>query len=354
MTWLLTAAVAVVLVSIVMIRRRPQPFVLGLEMARATAAEKRRVARKDLGPSPMPSGTYSSLEASLNTVLESPFDVAIHKVVRQYAAADSATRSTMREATSMDELYTLMTFASREAVFAMREKDAAHVDDALAALAMIDSERIDWRDGMRTIELVHHASGRLGDAAKRFERAALLANGDTALMLREHAKRPTPTLEDTLYTESPTGLIERGIDDYAPARDLIPPILAIAELIRKEQTDVRVTIAESLPSTWVNDEETLVASASGTAGIHTGFSEEQSLMVFLSEVRDAENANAIAQVARSVPLRDWAIAAVARENLVCLVIARAFVVGVPNQESDQTLSRFEKPIAAILADATPE
>jgi hypothetical protein len=347
MTWLVIVA-AVVL--IVMILRRPRAIVIGTELAAASAAEAKRAARNDLGPSPIPPGSYSSLEASLNVVVESPLDVALRKVVRQYAAADSATRPAMRDATSMDEFYTLLTFASRQAVFAMKEKNAAHVDDALAAVSMIDPERIDWRDGMRTLELVHHAAGRFGDAAKRFERAALLANAETAKMLHVHAKRPAPTLQDALYSEIETGLIERGIDDYAPTRDLIPPILAIADLIRKERTDVGITIADDLPANWVGNDQSLVASTSGTATIHTGFREEQSLMVFLSEVEDAENANAIVKAARSAP-RDWALVALARENVVCLLIAQSFVAGVPNAETDETLSRYEKPVAAILADA---
>jgi hypothetical protein len=350
-TWLGIAVVCLALVLIVAIVMRPRAITLGSDMARASAAEERRTARKDLGPSPMPPGTYSSLEASLNTVVEALLDVALRTVVRQYAAAHSARRAAMREATSMDELYTLLTFASREAVFAMRDKNALHVDDALAALAMVDPERIDWRDSMRVIELVHHAAGRFSDTAKRFERAALLADAETTTMLREHAKRPTPTLEDALYTEIPTGLIERGIEDYAPARDLIPPVLAIAEMIRKEESDLRVTIAEGLPAIWVGGDETLVASASGTATISTGVGDERGLLVFLSEMKDAESANTIVKAARSVQRRDWAVLALARENLVCLMVARSFVVGVPNQETDATLSKFEEPIAAILADA---
>lgn len=352
MKWLVIVAVCVAVLSMIMLLRRPRgSIVIGSELASASAAESRRLARNDLGPSPMPPGTYSSAEAGLNAVVESPLDDALRKVVRQYAASAGAVRSAMRDATSMDEGYTLLTFASREVVFAMRGKDAVHVDDALSALAMLDLERIDWRDGVRVIDLVHHAAARFDGKARRLERAASLASSRVADLLRERAERPAPALEECLYTEIPTGLIDRGIEAYAPARDLVPPLLAIAELFRKEETDVRVSIAQDLPAYWVGDDQSLVASASGTATINTGFSEEQSLIVFLSEVADAENANAIVKAARSAPRRNWALVALARENLVCLVVARAFVAGVPNAETDETLSRFEKPIAAILDGA---
>jgi hypothetical protein len=153
-------AIGVALIAIVMLLRRPRPIVLGTQLASAFAAEKQRLARGGHGPSPMPPGGYSSVEANLNAPVQSPFDLALRDFVRRYAAADPDTRMDMRDATSMDELYTLLTFASRQAVFAMQRNEASYIDDALAALAMLDLERIDWRDGMGTADLVLHAAGR--------------------------------------------------------------------------------------------------------------------------------------------------------------------------------------------------
>jgi hypothetical protein len=81
----------------------------------------------------------------------------------------------------MRDFYTVLSYARRAAVRALRSNDAEVARRGVAALSVIDENRIDWRDlawqaGILSYAL-HRISGPVTDA---FETAASLADGDTA------------------------------------------------------------------------------------------------------------------------------------------------------------------------------
>ena len=155
-------------------------YVLGQELARAAKAEKRRHLR---GPreSPLPQRDYDFWHGDLFLIDPAPssLDDALREVVQKYAASEPQQRAAIRDSISMDGFYTLMTFSRRCAVFAMRERNVEIAREGLTAVAMIDEERVDFRDIPACLYLLYHAASRIGaDAGGMFRQVGVLSDSD--------------------------------------------------------------------------------------------------------------------------------------------------------------------------------
>jgi hypothetical protein len=168
-------------------RVEQERVVLGTELLKAEEAEKRRKASGVAGVSPMPPGKYEFSGEELGLVNPKPnaLDSAITELCRRYAQSDAATRERMRRSIDADDLYTLQTFADRAAVFALRERSAARLADGLTAIALIETERVDFRDLYTSVGLLHYTAVRIrADHRKLFGGAAALAEPRTAEIIR--------------------------------------------------------------------------------------------------------------------------------------------------------------------------
>jgi hypothetical protein len=95
-------------------------------------------------PSSMPKGEYvqEGGDYDLAAVNERPLDKELQGLVRAFEGWTPAKRAEARSGVSMDEQYTLIHFAKRCSVLALKEKSTARSEDGLLALAMIDETRI--------------------------------------------------------------------------------------------------------------------------------------------------------------------------------------------------------------------
>jgi hypothetical protein len=151
--------------------------------------------------------------------------------LRRLCATFRARPAGIRNALTTDDFYTLLAFARRAAVFAIRERDAAWIEDGLTAVAMIDDERIE-RDALAPeLGLLHHAAERIG-AGDRFAEAAARATRSAARLFR------APVYAG--WEEIATGFVRRDANDYHPRQDL----LRIALAIRAVRPGVRVVAVE--------------------------------------------------------------------------------------------------------------
>ena len=165
--------------------RRPRRLVaiIGQHVASAQEAEQRRLQQADYGPSPMPQACYELRPGELGLVNPSrlPLDSELAELSHRFARSEPDARARMRRSISMDEFYTLLAFSRRAAVFAIRDGRVEHVVDGLTAIAMIDSERVDFRDILGALSLLHHAVIRVGhDPHGLFRDATALAGPDVA------------------------------------------------------------------------------------------------------------------------------------------------------------------------------
>lgn len=360
MLWLLIVIAVLVIPVTLFLLRRPMPADFDSGARAARAREEERLARGGAGPSPLGGAQYDESQRALFAPVEAPLDDTIRALTRRYIAADANGRAAMRDALSMDDFATLLAYAGRAAVFGMRRRDRARIDDALTAVAMIDLDRIDPAELPAVLAYIHHASRKLGvETRKAFSAAAAMAASATRGEMEKFLEDYPPGAdirEDWDFDDSSGGFVMRGSDSYEPGRDLAKLAADIAILFERDRfVVVMVEIADNLPPVWLkpNDQEAaeLLQSSRGSASIHgkTREDEQQTLVAWLVELRDSTQAQRLADLARASSPRDFARLAVAQRNLVCVVIQESELMGGKAEETDESLARFATPIATVLA-----
>ncbi len=360
-------------------------YVIGRELARAAEAEERRMAERPSGKSPMPTAEYDSARNELGLINPSPsaLDAELRELCRRYAESDAQQRSEIRNSISMGEFYTLLTFGRRSAVFAMRRRETEVAADGLTAVAMIDQERVDFRDILICLALLYHSATDAGaDADEMLRRAATLADPGTAELLigfadqtPQHRDLRTSWGYDEVETDDGVGLIGWGFREYDPAADLKALVIEVAHLVAADSYHPdSVEVASELPETWLSGGDMTgarraLASVRGGASISASLrpgehaaNDAQILMVFLVETVTEADAQVLLRSAQGKrtflqkllwlfhdekPLRFRRLG-LAAGRLFCLVIAESFMADVEAFETRRSLSRFSEGLQAIL------
>jgi hypothetical protein len=345
-------------------------IVLGQQIADAAAAERRRGER--LGPSSAPffDPGYDSWRGddSLISPAPSPLDGTIRELCRSYMASDDAARARLRDSLHMNDFYTLVKFARRSAVFALREQRAELAQRGIIAISMIESERVDFRDILWCVALLHHAMVKLRlDVAKLFCQAAALAEAGTSGHLLRFLNQSDEYRDlrkswgfDEVQTAQGVGFIAWGFQKFQPTVDLKSVAMEIAEVIARDKYRSGVEIATEMPPFWLSgkDDSTLSRVLTGVQGGATVSGslrpgefpqhEHQMLLVFIVQAADAADARLLYALAETAPSNDHAKLGLAANSLFCLIVARSFVQGVAAFETKESLARFSDPISRIL------
>jgi hypothetical protein len=346
-----------------------EPVVIGQEIADAYEAERKRMEAGKHGTSPIPEATYDFWRGELRLTDPSrlPLHSQIAAVCRSFAQLDAGSRNDMRGSISLDEFYTLLTFSRRAAVFAMRE-GRSDLIDGLTALAMIEAQRVDYRDILVALSLLHHAGVRAGEDPKSvFGGAAALAEPEVSKLMEGFAARRPADRDlrdawgfDEVETERGVGLMRWGFRRHQSTHDFKRIALELAALLeadRYQPDDPEV--ATELPTFWfrgVSDpslDETLRAIRAG-ATIRGQLRPEvdpsstsQQLTIFLAELPDQRLAGKLLEMSRQPSEGFWRVG-VAEGRLFSLTVARSFVQGVEAYETSESLGRFGSGIARIL------
>jgi len=118
-----------------------------------------------------------------------PLDDELSALCHRFALSDPAGRSRLRDSTSMLDFSTLLSFSRRSAVFAMRDHKTEHVVDGLSAIAMVEKSRIDFRDAIGALSLLHHAARAIGaNVDDLFGMASLLAEPKMSELIQRFLK----------------------------------------------------------------------------------------------------------------------------------------------------------------------
>jgi hypothetical protein len=357
---------------------KEKPVILGRELAEARQAEAERVARGDGAESPLsPVDRYDEFsgESSLCDPVWSSLDDRLTDLCRLYKRQPPDERAATRRSLSMENFYTLFTFACRAAVFAWRADNPRQLEDGLAAVAMVEIARVDWRDALGPPFVIYAIFQQLGlNATQPFAAAAALAEPRLAEMLLSFQDRPEEhkTLQAAGYSRVDTvhgpGLIRSSGSLYAPILPLDQIVLQLAQLLRDHGYSAYAEIATELPDYWLSkvDDGALKAALStvvGGASVHARPSPaassdyaSQGIMVFLVESSNpggAEGLMALARQKQSLP-NDFILLPSQCGRLFCLFVARNFVAGSKALETQKSMSRFLPSITRILeANATP-
>ena len=348
---------------------REDEFVIGREMAAAHEAERLRQSG-DPPRSPLPPERYDARRGdfSLFDIEPVPLDSALMAFVRAYRDEPVERRAVLRDAISLDDAYTLLAFARRAAVFAVRRSDVALVEDGLSACAAIGYDRIDARDGLVALALLHHAAGRCGTLPQEIL-AAAIGHGELmfgrlveGFLARPASDRDLRAAWGYTEVEGPrgAGFLGCGYESWAPTGDLVGMSLRVAAALRGDDYVIDdPQLAVKLPSVWLSaagdpELEPILGRTRAATVVHARLRPEahpephtQQLTAWAVEARDQEDAGRLADLAQS-PRPGDALLGLATGPLFVLVVARSVVMGVDPYEGVERLGRFEPRLRAVI------
>ncbi len=350
-------------------RGQQDTIVLGQQIADAQAKEDERLRRSSgATKSPLPEVAFERREGELGLLNPSPqpFDQVLREWCATLAVEGSADKcGTLRDAIPMDDFYTLMTFADRSAVFALREEDPTILQDGLTALAMIDAERTDYRDVLMSIALLNHGAERLDlDVAAEFEAAAKLAEPRTAELLLSFVEREphSKALGESwgyhqVELDTGIGFVRSGFASYDPQHDLIALGMDILDAIGADELyEARsLEVANKLPAIWLSGvddqrvEEILSEAGAGmTVCADPANRSAQMFVVFTVELDSPRSAQALMEISKQAKRSDTAKLGFAQHNVFSLVVARSVREGVEPIEKGDSLQRFADSIGVAM------
>ena len=325
---------------------------LGGELAAAEAAERRHVSP---GPSPIAHLRYPRETAALWRWTDRPEDDQIGAFVAGYSTADDVARARTRASLTMDDLYTILSYARRRALNAVRTGDRDMVAAAFDALATVEIERVDWRDVSVAAMLATYAAGHTGTgAAEAVAGAVRRAEPQVAEALAEIVQDGEVDLAEECgcrLVDTPGGLVlfDDDLEAYAPRRDLVRPALAVAAAIEADGTyHADITIGTELPPVWVGGEsdDRVAAALAGLTGClsiqgeHASGAADDFLLTFVAEAASADDAALLVAAADRLPRERSVAAGVADGDLCVIVIAASAGAGGQTAETPETLARF--------------
>ena len=373
---LLVLGLLTVVAALVNARRAKgsREIVPGPEPVRAAGAERAR-PRENPGPSPMPAGGYDPWGSGVDLLDPHPLplDAALAALARSAAAGDEAGRARLRRAITADEIRTLLDFSHRSAVFALREGSVEHVRSGLAALALIEEERMDDpREIFTALGLLHHAATRVGhDADALLRDAATRAEPGVARLFATFAAAPPAQPHPhnagfhEVATEKGPGLVRWDLAEYRPTRDMTPLAFEVARLLESDRYAAHVTLAAQPPRGGLRgaDERVVDPALRGARGairvygqlrpgVHPTY-EKQGLVITVVELADADRARALVDASRTLRPADRVIPtstlAMAHGPFFCLLEGISFAEGVAPYETPESLARFAPALEAALA-----
>jgi hypothetical protein len=328
---------------------------LDMELAVARVAEElHRVTAS--GPSPLRDVHYPSAANALWRWVDAQEDAEVWAFVRAYTGVEDGAR--VRSSLTMDDFYTIMTFARRCVLAALRNEDPGAAEAAFDALSTIDLERVDGRDVMVTASLASYAARRVGlEAEEVLDSAVARAEPQVAEIL-EQAVTKEIDLTGWGYREVPTPagpvLVESEGDG---AGDLLTRARGVAELVEDDGRYEVTGIGEEreLTAVWLRDDPDTAEARRrllGCVSVHADPPENRFrhfLLVLLAEAEDERQAELIATAARQTGDSRTVKLGIAVGRRCAVVVARSAVVDEPSIENTQSLARFQEPISKLLA-----
>lgn len=305
---------------------------------------------------------YNLIDPQINSL-----DLALKKICRKFSGNDDQTRHEFRESLSQADFYTLMNFSRRSAVFAIRERDVDWLINGLSACAVVDLNRIDFRDIHLGLGLLRHIGARIGaDTNQLFRDAAEISTSEVSNVIHgyiETAKKQHMAY-DEIITPNGIGFVNSGFVKFDPTLNLKQIALEIAGIIEQDQyTAVSITTATQFPKYWLSTDENIKAvekisetmlgcvSIGGT--LRPEFSPEswhQQILIFILEMKTKEMAQTLQKLSQEKQLTNASMTGLAFGRLLGLLIARSITHGVESYETKDSIKRFSGSISKILAE----
>ena len=252
--------------------------------------------------SPLSGITYGGRAHDLSRFVDDPADQAVAAVVREAASFSTEDRDELRARLNADDCYTLLTFAQRRSAAGIRDGSLEVAREAVQALTLVTSSKIDYRD--LSVDFPLYAVGRLGgNLTEALASAAASSESGTRGSFTAKAGRADRlTLKDCALLEVNSryglGFIDTWAQPYAPESDLAGMAVRIADVIdaalRHTVNDLHLS---SLPEVWFGrsakptGDIAVNGCVSVSASLTDGSRWGPGLLVFLAEVDSAKTAS---------------------------------------------------------------
>ena len=339
---------------------------LGTQMAQASAAQRRHEETHGALNSPLADLRYSSVEHRLWRWVDSPIDGRIEPLVTDFSVLAEAERDSVRHSLTMDDFYTLFAFARRRALAVLRGSEAGQIEPAFVSIAMIDSERVDWRDLLMTNSLVCYAGERIGaPVADLVSRTIQLAEPKTAEALMSQRTTRIDLAQTCGYREVGTSegvaLFDTEYEHFSPQADLEGIAFESAVALEDNGYEIDgISLGSDLPLTWLDGRDgsaiaKMARSLSGCVAIHgvpradpAPSSSGQSIRVFLGEAASESDARQIAAAAENASSSQRTELGVASRRICAVIIQHSWMADTLPMEDAHSLERLRGVFERLL------
>jgi hypothetical protein len=275
------------------------------------------------------------------------------KIVAEFVSRTShsePTRKTVREQLTGDENYLLLLFARRRAVAAVRREALELAYDAIDALTLVETPRIDFRD--LSVDFPLFVVRELGGDLESVIDAAVDSSepGTAQAFAAKRERARFLTLRDCALVRVSSSYGIGFMDDWTGAAS--PPItlaelaVSLADAIEAEGTYTDASMHVSrLPPVWFGGKDALSERVDGCVSISlrhrasdTPFS--HGLLVFLAELADEQDTRALRDRIGDHSTDDRPRIGLAERRILAIFIGGSATQGEPSKESTDSLLRF--------------
>ena len=288
---------------------------------------------------------YPSTAANLWRWVDSP---AEDEAISAFLTTVSRPRLTDRDLT------TLIVYAQRCALAAVRSRDGEPVVRAVEALALVRPGKVDEDRLLQVATLVAHAGSHLTDKQREsLSLAVTQAHPDVADVLTGDVD----LADDAFYRELDTPAGRVFVEDegalFEPSADLVASAYAVAELLEADGYEGEsVGIGQTLHPIWLRgavNPEAPAATGRLTGCVHINAVRGlDDIGVYLAEVPTSADAEAIGSAVDQVDVPNRPQIGVWAGQQFAFLYAGTLDPSTPHQESKSTLDRFRAPLLAIL------
>jgi hypothetical protein len=299
--------------------------------------------------SPLAGITYGGRAHDLSRFVDDPTDQAVAAVVREAASLSPEGRDALRARLSADDCYTLLAFAQRRSASGIRDGSLEAAQEAVEALTLVTSSKIDYRD--LSVDFPLYAVGRLGgDLKAALASAAARSESGTRGSFTAKAGRPERlTLKDCALLEVNSryglGFLGTWARSYAPESDLAGMAVRMADAIDAAQrymvNDLHLS---SLPEVWFGrptkptGDIPVNGCVSVSASLKDGSRWGPGLLVFLAEVDSAKTASNLVAGAEAASTLDRPRTAGSEGRLFLILIGGSSTRGDQPLETPASLA----------------
>jgi hypothetical protein len=339
--------------------------VIGTEMAAARAEDASvRAANPEL-PSPLHvQYDFWAGETDLARFVPSSTDDEVRLLVHRFGDLGPDAQTRVRLSLTTDDLYTVLQFCRRAAVASLRGNDAALAADGLAAIGLVDVDRVDWRDVPGPLELAAHAVGKTGGdlSSQLLELRSKSVEKVGSMIGRLQDPSVEPSIESAGFarvaTPNGVGLVDRW-GGSSGSEELGPLLLRLADAVDADAyRTTSVQLSEGLPAVWFpksNREraEAIINEATAAGSVSARRkpgpdADAQQFTIFVLDAGSPELAEELRRLTKGSPGAAHAALALTDGSVFVLLIARSWVQGTDGIETTESLERFSGPFAAAL------